>query len=92
MRSIENQKPSLTPRSHSGGEDFQSMRYEGFGPGGALVILDCLTDNNTGNPDSHKFVVNPSKLGKLRVGKFECPREDGCLKAREDGCLKAWID
>ena len=31
----------------TGGEDFQSARYEGFGPGGALVIVDCLTDNNT---------------------------------------------
>jgi YebC/PmpR family DNA-binding regulatory protein len=29
-----------------GGEDFQSVRYEGFGPAGALVIVDCLTDNN----------------------------------------------
>jgi YebC/PmpR family DNA-binding regulatory protein len=29
-----------------GGEDFQSVRYEGFGPGGALIIVDCLTDNN----------------------------------------------
>ncbi|MBX3414194.1 MAG: YebC/PmpR family DNA-binding transcriptional regulator [Pirellulales bacterium] len=30
----------------AGGEDFQPARYEGFGPGGALVIVDCLTDNN----------------------------------------------
>src|SRR5262249_7520037 len=30
-----------------GGDDFQPVRYEGFGPGGALVIVDCLTDNNT---------------------------------------------
>lgn len=30
----------------SGGEDFQSARYEAFAPGGALVIVDCLTDNN----------------------------------------------
>src|SRR5215212_4245072 len=29
-----------------GGEDIQPVRYEGFGPGGALVIIDCLTDNN----------------------------------------------
>ena len=28
-----------------GGEDFVSARYEGFGPGGSLVIADCLTDN-----------------------------------------------
>ena len=31
----------------AGGEDFQAARYEGFGPGGSLVIVDCLTDNNT---------------------------------------------
>src|SRR6476646_7306018 len=30
----------------AGGEDFQPARYEGFGPGGALVIVDCLTDNS----------------------------------------------
>jgi len=29
-----------------GGEDFVAARYEGFGPGGSLVIVDCLTDNN----------------------------------------------
>src|SRR6478736_5196926 len=31
----------------AGGEDFQPARYEGFGPGGSLLIVDCLTDNNT---------------------------------------------
>ena len=29
-----------------GGEDFHPARYEGFGPGGCMVIVDCLTDNN----------------------------------------------
>ena len=29
------------------GEDFVPARYEGFGPGGCNVIVDCLTDNNT---------------------------------------------
>ncbi len=28
-----------------GGEDFAIARYEGFGPGGCVVIVDCLTDN-----------------------------------------------
>jgi YebC/PmpR family DNA-binding regulatory protein len=28
-----------------GGEDFSTARYEGFGPGGSAVIVDCLTDN-----------------------------------------------
>ncbi len=29
------------------GEDFATVRYEGFGPGGCMVIVDCLTDNPT---------------------------------------------
>lgn len=27
------------------GEDFSAARYEGFGPGNCMVIVDCLTDN-----------------------------------------------
>ena len=38
---------AIQKASGTGGEDFQAARYEGFGPGGALVIVDCLTDNNT---------------------------------------------
>lgn len=30
----------------AGGEDYTPARYEGFGPGGCSVIVDCLTDNN----------------------------------------------
>lgn len=29
----------------AGGEDFAPARYEGYGPGGCMVIIDCLTDN-----------------------------------------------
>src|SRR3954471_17955523 len=38
---------AIQKAASTGGEDFQPARYEGFGPGGALVIVDCLTDNNT---------------------------------------------
>ncbi|WP_218352200.1 YebC/PmpR family DNA-binding transcriptional regulator [Alteromonas lipotrueiana] len=27
------------------GENYESARYEGFGPGNCMVIVDCLTDN-----------------------------------------------
>lgn len=30
-----------------GGEDFVEVTFEGFGPGGAAIIVDTLTDNNT---------------------------------------------
>ena len=28
-----------------GGEDFDTARYEGYGPGSTMVIVECLTDN-----------------------------------------------
>ena len=28
-----------------GGENYDSIRYEGYGPGGIAVMIDCLTDN-----------------------------------------------
>ena len=28
-----------------GGEDYSPARYEGFGPGNCMVIVECLTDN-----------------------------------------------
>lgn len=27
------------------GDDFQEIRYEGYGPGGTAVMVDCMTDN-----------------------------------------------
>jgi YebC/PmpR family DNA-binding regulatory protein len=27
------------------GDDYQEIRYEGYGPGGTAVMVDCLTDN-----------------------------------------------
>ena len=49
----------------AGGEDFVSARYEGFGPGGSLVIVDCLTDNNTRTISEIRncFTKTGSKLG-----------------------------
>ena len=36
---------ALDKAKGAGGEDFATARYEGFGPGGTMVIVDCLTDN-----------------------------------------------
>ena len=37
---------ALEKANGTGGEDFVQARYEGYGPGGCSVIIDCLTDNN----------------------------------------------
>lgn len=48
-----------------GGEDFTVARYEGFGPGGCNVIVDCLTDNSTRTFNDVRTCFNKakSKLG-----------------------------
>ncbi|MBO1926866.1 YebC/PmpR family DNA-binding transcriptional regulator [Thiomicrorhabdus sp. 6S2-11] len=36
---------ALDKAQGGGGEDFSVARYEGYGPGSSMVIVDCLTDN-----------------------------------------------
>lgn len=36
---------ALDKASGGTGEDFSPARYEGFGPGNCMLIVDCLTDN-----------------------------------------------
>ncbi|SFD37492.1 YebC/PmpR family DNA-binding transcriptional regulator [Pseudoalteromonas denitrificans] len=47
------------------GEDFSPARYEGFGPGGFMVIVDCLTDNpkRTIQDVRNAFTKSKSKIG-----------------------------
>jgi len=47
------------------GEDYQAARYEGFGPGGTMVLVDCLTDN----PNRTIGEVRPAfSKGKGKIG------------------------
>lgn len=48
-----------------GGEEFAPARYEGFGPGGCMVIVDCLTDNpnRTFNDVRQCFTKTKAKIG-----------------------------
>lgn len=47
------------------GEDFSPARYEGFGPGNCMVIVDCLTDNpnRTITDVRNCFTKTNSKIG-----------------------------
>lgn len=48
-----------------GGEDYETVRYEGFGPANVMVIVDCLTDNNNRTFAEVRTAFNKSgaKLG-----------------------------
>jgi YebC/PmpR family DNA-binding regulatory protein len=47
------------------GASYEEARYEGYGPGGAAVIADCLTDNRTRTVAEvrHAFTKNGGNLG-----------------------------
>lgn len=48
-----------------GGEDFSVARYEGFGPGNCIAIVECLTDNpnRTISDVRNCFTKTKSKMG-----------------------------
>jgi YebC/PmpR family DNA-binding regulatory protein len=38
-------KRNIEKAKGAGGEDYAPIRYEGFGPGGCTLIVECMTDN-----------------------------------------------
>ncbi|MFM1891913.1 MAG: hypothetical protein RLZ44_990 [Pseudomonadota bacterium] len=52
----------------AGGEDtgdYEEIRYEGYGPGGTAVMVDCMTDNRnrTASEVRHAFTKHGGNLG-----------------------------
>jgi len=47
------------------GENYDEIRYEGYGPGGTAVIVDCMTDNRnrTASEVRHAFTKMGGNLG-----------------------------
>jgi YebC/PmpR family DNA-binding regulatory protein len=47
------------------GVSYDEARYEGYGPGGAAILVDCLTDNRTRTVAEvrHAFTKNGGNLG-----------------------------
>jgi len=47
------------------GVSYEEIRYEGYGPGGAAVMVECLTDNRTRTVAEvrHAFTKNGGNLG-----------------------------
>ena len=80
------------------GEDFFEIRYEGYGPGGTAVMVDCLTDNRnrTVAEVRHAFTKFGGNLGAdgsvnylfNEVGQLMFPEgsdEDTVMEAAIDG-------
>ncbi|MEM7431860.1 MAG: YebC/PmpR family DNA-binding transcriptional regulator [Pseudomonadota bacterium] len=79
------------------GEDFQEIRYEGYGPGGTAVMVDCLTDNHNRTVAAvrHAFSKFGGNLGTdgsvnylfAQVGQLMYP-----AGSDEDAVMEAAID
>ena len=78
-------------------ENYDEARYEGFGPGGSTVIIDCLTDNTNRSYTNVKTCFNRCRGAKLvnaggvsynyeNDGIFEFPYTD------EDKMLEALME
>ncbi len=78
-------------------ENYDEARYEGFGPGGSTVIIDCLTDNTNRSYTNVKTCFNKCHGAKMvnaggvsynyeNVGIFEFAYED------EEGMLDALME
>jgi len=79
-----------------GGEDFSPALYEGFGPGGCMVLVECLTDNpnRTFGDVRQCFTKTKCKLGTpgtvkhlfdhVSIFVFKGDDEDAVLEALMD--------
>nr|WP_010131653.1 YebC/PmpR family DNA-binding transcriptional regulator [Microbulbifer agarilyticus] len=79
------------------GEDFSRARYEGFGPGGCMAIIECLTDNpnRTFGDVRQAFTKTKTKIGTegsvshsfdhLAILVFKHDDEEAVLEALMEG-------
>jgi YebC/PmpR family DNA-binding regulatory protein len=82
----------------AGGENLEEIRYEGFGPGGVGMIVECLSDNRnrTAGDVRAAFAKNGGNMGEnnsvsfawKRVGEVRYP----LAAAGEDAMLEAAIE
>ncbi len=76
---------------------YEEVRYEAYGPGGAAVMLDCLTDNRTRTVAEvrHAFTKNGGNLGSDGSVAFQfkhCGQFIFAPGASEDRVMEAALD
>jgi len=79
------------------GVSYDEVRYEAYGPGGAAVLLDCLTDNRTRTVADvrHAITKNGGNLGSDGSVAFlfkHCGQFIFAPGANEDRVLEAALD
>ncbi len=94
----DNIQRAIDKAAAAGGEDYEEVRYEGYGPGGVALIVEALTDNRNRTATNVRtaFAKNGGNLGASgavshgfdRLGLIEYPGTVG----DEDKVLEAAIE
>lgn len=79
------------------GENMTEMRYEGYGPGGVAILVDCLSDNKnrTVSEVRHAFTKHGGNLGTDGSVAYLFTKQGEILLANgqaEDAAMEAAID
>jgi YebC/PmpR family DNA-binding regulatory protein len=95
----DNIERAIKKSSEQGGENYEDMRYEGFGPGGVGVIVEALTDNRNRTASEVRtiFAKNGGNLGETgavsfmfeRVGSIEYAADAAEADAMFEAALEA---
>ncbi len=98
----ENVERAIKKAAEPGGDDFEELRYEGFGPGGVALIVEALTDNRNRTATHVRtiFAKNGGNLGASgsvshsfeRCGLIEYPAKAGSPDAVFEAALEAGAD
>ncbi|WP_157215014.1 YebC/PmpR family DNA-binding transcriptional regulator [Flavisphingomonas formosensis] len=95
----DNIERSINKAAGGGGENYEEVRYEGFGPGGVALIIETLTDNRNRTATNVRTAVskNGGNLGASgavshgfdRMGLISYPASAGSADAVFEAALEA---
>ncbi|MGL5826198.1 MAG: YebC/PmpR family DNA-binding transcriptional regulator [Nocardioides sp.] len=88
--------------AEAGGADYQTIMYEGYGPAGVAMLIECLTDNKnraamevrTATSRNGGTLADPGSVSFLfhRKGVVIVPKEQAARRVTEDDVLEATLD
>ncbi|MCD4535094.1 YebC/PmpR family DNA-binding transcriptional regulator [Nocardioides sp. cx-169] len=88
--------------AETGGADYQTIMYEGYGPSGVAMLIECLTDNKnraamevrTAMTRNGGSLADPGSVSFLfhRKGVVVVPREQEGRQVSEDDVLEATLE
>jgi YebC/PmpR family DNA-binding regulatory protein len=98
----DNIERAINKASSGDGENFEEVRYEGYGPNGVAVLVEALTDNRnrTGGAVRSYFTKHGGNLGSTgsvahmfnRVGEIRYPAEAGSADDVLEAAIEAGAD